>query len=346
MKNPATITATRRSFIICAAALSAQCVAASDNEDTRQWLQGILAAWETTCRGDLRIPAEPLSWLIVYDEIRAWHVNPEQRLLPAHKRTSVNLRFSGHEYGIFEVENRGRLWVPGRDPMPIKPQAAAMVYANDTKPFFIAASLAFQQRAQHVSASNDDFRNFFKGLILHELTHTRQLPQVMRDIKQLQAKHRYPANLDDNFIETEFGSNLRFREMVEEEERHFSKAILASDAGIARTTASEGLRLLQQRRKEFLIGRYEGWSEMEDIFLALEGSAMWVQFQSALKSAPAGQSWVDTLRALSQRTDAWSQSEGLGLFLLLDRFRPGWQPQFFGAAIPSPTALLRRTVSG
>ena len=67
---------------------------------------------------------------------------------------------------------------------------------------------------------------------------------------------------------------------------------------------------------------------------------MWEQYKTALRLAPAGQAWPDTLRKLSERTDAWSQSEGLGLFLLIDRFCPGWQARFFGGVLPSPIQVL------
>ena len=83
---------------------------------------------------------------------------------------------------------------------------------------------------------------------------------------------------------------------------------------------------------------------MEDVFLALEGPGMWVQFQSAVRTAPQGQSRLDTLAQLAQRTDAWSQSEGLGLFLLIDRLSPGWQSKFFGDAVPSPVETLQQAL--
>ena len=133
--------------------------------------------------------------------------------------------------------------------------------------------------------------------------------------------------------------------MYNEELKHLSAAVVASDSERARAEASEALRILARRRELFFAGEYEGWSEMEDIFLALEGSAMWVQCQTALRLAPKGQPWLDTLAILGQRTDAWSQSQGLGLFLLLDRFTPRWQAKFFGGFVPSPVETLRQALA-
>ena len=196
-------------------------------------------------------------------------------------------------------------------PADVKAQAATMLYHDDTKPFFISASVGYQQRAQN-QRGNSDFRNFFTGLTLHELTHTRQLPQAMRQIDTLRAKYKFPSSLDDNLIEATFASNSEFRKMVDEEKRQFARAVMASDAAAVAAEAAEGLRKMENRRKRFFVGEFEGWCEMEDVFLGLEGLAMWVQLQSSLKLAPAGTPWLNTLDLLSKRTDALSQSEGLG----------------------------------
>jgi hypothetical protein len=70
----------------------------------------------------------------------------------------------------------------------------------------------------------------------------------------------------------------------------------------------------------------------------MEGTAMLVQFQHARRTA-SGQPWQRTLHVLAQRTDSWSQSEGLGLFLVIDRLNPKWPARFFSNATPPPSAL-------
>jgi hypothetical protein len=38
------------------------------DQPTLVWMQAVLDNWEAVCRRDLRIPAEPLPWIIFYDE--------------------------------------------------------------------------------------------------------------------------------------------------------------------------------------------------------------------------------------------------------------------------------------
>jgi hypothetical protein len=334
----------RRDFALGLVAFSLGKAVGLSEDGTRQWVQEILSLWQWTCREKLNIAPEPLAWLIIYDETRAWHINPEVRLLPPRHKALGKLRFAGKPYDTYQLINHGKLWVPSGTPLDLKAQAATMVYDHDTKPFFISASVAYQQRAEKQSG-NSDFRNFFTSLTLHELTHTRQLPQTMRQIGTLKAKYKFPSSLNDNLIEATFGSNPEFRKIVDEEKKHLVEAVMANSAAATAAEAAEALRKMRNRRKRFFVGEFEGWSEMEDVFLGLEGLAMWVQFQSSLKLAPAGTPWLNTLGLLSERTDAWSQSEGLGIFLAIDRLQKDWQPKFFGAEIPSPTSFLQTSIA-
>ena len=40
------------------------------DQPTLVWMQAVLNNWEAVCRRDLRIAAEPLPWIIFYDELR------------------------------------------------------------------------------------------------------------------------------------------------------------------------------------------------------------------------------------------------------------------------------------
>ena len=99
-------------------------------------------------------------------------------------------------------------------------------------------------------------------------------------------------------------------------------------------------------QKRFFTGEREGWAQMEESFLTLEGVGQWVLYKHALRSAPPGQPWQQTLIKVASHTDAWSQSLGLGLFLLIDRFAPGWRAEYFSTSPPpSPLAVLESAIT-
>jgi hypothetical protein len=62
---------------------------------TLVWMQAVLDNWEAVCRRELRIPAEPLPWIIFYDEDLAWHLHPETQMLPPHEISEPMMNTSG-----------------------------------------------------------------------------------------------------------------------------------------------------------------------------------------------------------------------------------------------------------
>ena len=306
-------------------------------------MQAVLDNWRDACRRHLHTPAVRLPWIIFYDEAAAWHVNPEEGRLPPHEASATRLRFAGREYPLSRVVHDKGLWVPDRAPLPVEPRATAMVYANEQKPFIIIPlpSLFRKLAAADQAPILDEF---FLGLSLHELTHTRQIVYAMRQIKRLRKQYRLPESLDDNMIESRFAGDEAYKRLFDEEQQHLSRAVLADKTDVCRRELAQVLAISRQRRARFFVGDRAGWAGLEDVFLALEGSAMWVQYQVTKDHAPKGQDWRQTLRWLAERMDAWSQQEGLGLFLVIDRLAAGWQACFLGPNMPSPFAVLRRVM--
>lgn len=312
-------------------------------EDLR-WMQTALDRWEDTCRRHLRLPVEPLAWVIFYDENYAWHISAEKELLPAHEMATVTLNFAGKAREVLRVPHKQGLWVPGRDEgLPLEANSSAMPYAEDQKAFCIIPlpSMFHKQGGPGDAAEMDEL---FFGLALHELTHTRQLSLVMGEIKRLDKRYPVPKPLNDNLLEDTFGKNKAYA-------RHFNQELdLLGDASMADTPAqgkrdlARALRMIQQRRARYFVGKKKVYAPLEEIFLTLEGAAMWVHFQMAREHAPAGEDVPTTLNKLAARTNAWSQVEGLTLFLLIDRLVPNWQARYFAPNPPSPFVVLREVL--
>jgi hypothetical protein len=308
---------------------------------TITWMQTLFNAWETTCRRHLRTSLDPLPWSIFYDQRHAWHLNPDKARLPVPVPVPTSLTFAGkRQPPLLRVTHDKKVWVPDRDGVPVKPLAVTMPYANEQKAVFLVPLPIFF----HTLAGVDQAKaldELFLGLGIHELTHTRQLSDAARQIKRLRTKYRLPDSLDDNMVQTAFENNAEYKQLYDKEKSHLSRAILASTAEERQREIRLVLDLIQQRQERFFVGDKKGWAELDSIFLAVEGVAMWAQFQNARDRAPKGEDWLKTLTELVARHDSWSQSEGLALFLLIDRLAPGWQARFLAADFPSPITFLR-----
>lgn len=309
-----------------------------------QWIQHVLDNWDRVCRQELNISVEPLPWIILYDSTAAWHVNPNRSLLPRHEPTNYRFTFNHRPVTVVRMPQRMTVWVPDRPPVPMGSlPVAAMPYAKNSKSFFIAPLPSlFHVMAPASEAVYLDF--LFTGNNMHELTHTRQLPYVVRQLLQIQRDYKLPESIDDNSIQALFSKNDAYVERFLIEKSLLWKAVFTKDKDSCKEYARQALATAGSRKKDFFTGQYAGYDPLDDIFLSLEGSAMWAQYRLMLANAPQGMRQDAVLDWLLQRSASWSQEEGLAIFLLIDRLSPGWQQYFFGKALPGAFPYLRRAV--
>jgi len=304
------------------------------------WMQSVLDHWETTCSRHLQVSAEPLPWIIFYDENRGMHLNPEKRLLPSQSRVSSFLTFSGRVYPLIELRHRGSLWIPDGQALPVTSNAFTMLYAGDQKPFVTMPLPAFY-RKHSGGGTAPVLDELLLGLSQHELAHTRQVVYAAKRIKHLRTRYKLPDDIDDDIIENTFGKNREYVRMHEEERRHLSRAVFAYDLSLCREALAEALSASQRRRERFFSGTSRFYADLEDIFLSMEGRGMWVHYQLARDGASQDEPWHQTLfRVLQTAGDSWSENHGLKLFVLMDRLVPGWQRRFLARDFAQPSEVL------
>jgi len=341
-------------LLLACAVMSCQVGAAEIEPDkaTLAWMQSVMGNWEAACRRHLRIPVQPVPWVIFYDQNYAWHLNPEKGLLPTQEQSTASLKFAGQSYPLWRLthSNSAPLWVPGRDALRLtQPTVSTMPYADDKKVFCIIPLPALF----HILAGEDQaaaLDELFLGGALHELTHTRQLSFTLPQLNRLRtsARIKLPDSINDDLIEDTFSKNESYKRLYEEERDrlfHAMRAILADDLTTCYQAIAQALAISQQRKHRFMSKDQRVYSGFEDVFLTLEGVAMWVHYQMALDHAPPGQDWLTTLGPIAERSASWSQEEGAGLFMLIDRLVPGWQALFLAPNPPSPFTVLREAIS-
>ena len=309
-----------------------------------QWMQKVLDNWERSCSKDLHIGIEPLPWIIFYDSVAAWHVGAEEKALPKHMTEKETLKFNKKNYAIYKVDHsKDGIWVPGRNAIAISDMALATMPYGNGKTFFIASlPTLFHKLAP------EDQRIFldvlFMGTNIHELVHTRQLGHVLPQLEALQKEHNLPESLSEEYLATNYSQNKDYTKIFFEEKARYMKAAVSPNLDTCLLELSKALKLTEKRHKTFFTGLNAGLAELDEIFLSLEGSAMWAQFHTLLHEPVSGPTSDQLLAWLVERTRTWTQEQGLALFLLIDRFVSGWSTKYFGQKMPSPFEELRRVV--
>ncbi|NII24842.1 hypothetical protein HB364_07125 [Pseudoflavitalea sp. X16] len=249
-----------------------------------QWIQKVLDNWNLVCRKELKIKENPLPWIIFYDSTAAWHLNPDKKLLPPFEKTAYRFIYDRQNYELIRISHSMNVWVPDRAPVPMGSlPTVAMPYANNQKCFFIAPLPTLF----HLLATPDYavYLNFlFLGIYIHELTHTRQLPFVLSKLLQIQHNYKLPESIDDNTIENTFGKNETYKQLFFAEKGHLWNAVFNENTDSCIAHIEQAFRIADRRKKEFLSGDSLGYDKLDDIFISLEGSAMWAQYRIMLKT--------------------------------------------------------------
>jgi hypothetical protein len=209
--------------------------------------------------------------------------------------------------------------------------------------FFVLALPELWRR--HPQASQDPHLAIrIPSVALHEMIHTRQMSDLQRRVHAIGQRFDLPAQLDDDVVEDHFADSAEYRRMFVAEQDLLYGAVAEADPNHSITLVAEAISIAQKRREGYFTGNDEVYSELEGLFLNMEGVAEWVRF----KSHQADPAWpdadADIIAFLRGQGNSWSQDQGLALVLLLDRMVPDWKRQILSPTMPSPWSMLREAI--
>ena len=149
----------------------------------------------------------------------------------------------------------------------------------------------------------------------------------------------------------EVGAHDRaFAQSIRSETDLLYHAATAPSASMRAQYVRIALTLMRERWDRYYVRDLERWSELEQVFLDLEGIAQWVAFhvrwggEMGVSRAP-GRLVDRLLRRFRDNREFWSEDQGLLLILALDAMVPDWQRQMLAANAPTAYELLSRAVA-
>jgi len=276
---------------------AARCEMASAD---RAWLEGALSHWQVAEEQWLGLASAPLPQVVAIDAACIY-------TLP---RGQVELAEA--------VRHDGAMIDLGEIKLPLGP----ISFADGSGRFVM--SLPSVWRTAGVS-SEIDFDTFLEGVMLHEIMHTRQAALATAALDEIERQHP-GMRISDDLVQDTFEGDTAYVALYETERDKLFAAASAPDDETARALAAEALGLMRERRAMFFHGDRAFYSELEDVFLTMEGMGqymMWRHFST--------QSGISSELALQETLSGeyWTQNEGLALFLVLDRLLPDWRERAF-----------------
>jgi hypothetical protein len=271
----------------------------------QHWVDGSLSAWNWVYRTRLGLSGSPQTLIVLF--------NNQCRF---EARLGDRMAWKG-------VPHKGSVALPDGDTMP--PAVTSYASADDKtgQVYFVMALPEIWEAAGKFAGDPAGLTAVF----LHEFGHTSQVLPLKPVFDAAKAGFPVPEPLNDDRIQALFGADPVYVAVWEKERDLLYAAAHEPDDAKARKLAAQAHALIVARQKRWFTGGDAVWKGYDDLFLTMEGFGQFAAY--AWLADPGGGRLSKAEAEKKMRGRWWSQDEGLGLFVLLDRFVPDWPARMF-----------------
>jgi len=307
-----------------------------DIANAAPWIQKWLDAWELAANDILHIGKAPAPDLVFFDKQCVYTTSmvtgegaPETSG-PSLMGTPLKWRAKLHG---------GTITMPDRTTRP----AGLMSYASGDKktgPFFVMSAPEIWVETLHTPL--DEAKNY-TGVFLHEFAHVRQVSGFPM-MGPLEDAWKFKDSFDDDMVQSHFKSNEEYVKAYNAETDLLYRAAAAESKEETRKLAAEALKMIRARQGRWFTGDEAVFSQLDSMWLSLEGSGQWIGYAWLTNPKGGGMTTEQGKAKMRGRGKWWSQEEGLGLFLVIDRLMAEWPSLVFHQPSIGAVELLERAI--
>ena len=282
----------------------------------RAWIERALDAWRFTSR--------EITHIHVAGDFKAVFFDANCVLTSSNALTSANAR------GVTwtATPHSGTITLPSGEQMPA---GVTSFTSADEHQAYLVMSTPSVWRAGGVDNAGIGLETMMVAVLLHEGSHVVQAATYGARIGALAERNHLPESFNDDSLQREFESNADFSASVVRETDLLFQAVAANDDATAFRLAHEARDLMKARAARWFVGEKSYWLEAEDVWLTFEGSGQWAGYEWVIDPHGAAQPASVAIPNFARRSRWWSQNEGLGIALTLDRLGVrDWTRRAFG----------------
>lgn len=287
----------------------------------RAWLQDSLEASHYIMEQRLRLPPAPHPTIIVFNERCRFELKEGSR------------RWTGEPHS-----GKIRLVRGGAFPAGI---VAMADYDKTSGERFMLIALPSIWRAAGVIGRDETGPT---PVFLHEYAHTRDTLALRPLYEAAEKTFKPPDYFNDDSLQERFKGDPAYVAVWEKEADLLYRAAAEPDDAKARALARQALALMEARQKRWFTDSDAMWKPFDDLFLTSEGFGQWVAYAWLADPKGGGMSLEAAREKMRGKRRQWSQEEGLGLFLVIERFVPDWPARIFAPQPALGIDLLRLAV--
>lgn len=297
--------------------------------EAEAWTRSALEAWDRLDRERIRAPRPETPSLVLFDEACTYTLTAAQG-----GAFSVNAR----HYAVDGQSHDGLVTLPGGGEVPA--QKLSFAFPGPDGPAFVMALPAIWRA--DVREARDP--NLLAMLVfMHEFAHTQQTVGLGRLIDDL-VSEGLSEDVDDDIVQNTFGDDDAYLNHFKQELASVYAAAEAGDDQEARQHLAEAWRLMIERRSRWHVGERRLLTKADEVFLTFEGSGNWASWMWLTDQRGAAMTASEATAFVRGSGRFWSQDEGLGLMLALDRLSPAWTDAAFGSNPRTVGSLIQEAL--
>jgi hypothetical protein len=288
--------------------------------EPRDWTAQALTAWDRLDARRLRIvrPAAPA--ITLFDQACVYRLTPDRR---------GDFRVGLRRYRTEASPHAGQIALPDGSTVPARRLAFAspMTSSDGRDGMFFIMALPSLWRAD--AAETRDPARLAMVVFMHEFAHSQQAEGLGERVDALLAGGLAP-DADDDVVQDRFASRPGYAAAWARERDLFYQAASAPDALTARARLAEAARAMKARRDRWFRGDDALYAPADDVFLTLEGTGNWAAFAWLTDPQGGAMTRDQAIAFIRGAGTHWSQDQGLGVILAVDRLIPDWPRLAFG----------------
>lgn len=308
--------------------------------DEAKWLDGTINAWNAIRKNELELPPSGLPWTVLFDDKCVYNINADSKLFSAGNETrQVERTMAGEQLLIASSPHNGMIALPDGQSIPAQLISFAANFDGNKRSFFVAALPSVWAGAEHLKHEKN-VEKLVRSVYIHELTHTYHRNFFAR-LDAIENGLPDADIFDDDIVQNTFSKNEKFNKAYTEEIALANDAAIETNAAKKRSIAKRLLDRIKERRAMYYTGKDLKFTEIEDIFLTMEGVANWAAYRAAIAD---GLSENEASGLIRRGGKYWSQEHGILLFMIIDSLSLNWQKAAFSKRPASIVSLLERAV--
>lgn len=236
--------------------------------------------------------------------------------------------------------HNGSMTLPDNSVVEVNLMSYASEIPNQNKSFFVMPLPSFWEKAG-VKSNELGLDNLTIGVFLHEFSHSQQMQSFGKQIGSDEKENDFGVEFSDDIVQNIFSKNTDYVTLYKKEAELFYTA--SQNKTLDKKALQDAFETMQLRQSQFFTEKYKSLYRIDNMFLTMEGLGQYSIYIWMIHPKGGNTDREIAINGIRRNKKWWSQDEGLGLFLVLEKLSPpkSWAKKMFEKKAPDVVSLIK-----